>query len=518
MKTNLPITGRERTFDKRARIISTTNAKGVITSFNKDFQEISGFTDEELLKKSHNIVRHPDMPPAAFADLWKAIKSKRPWMGIVKNRCKNGDHYWVNAYVTPIIENGQVIECQSVRTKPSAEQVQRAERVYKRLKENKKPFLPGLSFVHKLYASIIVTLSPVLATQFIWPDLIIPAILFSTVLGVGLIHWLTRPFVKLAEESKTLRGDDPLMRYIYTNRTDEIGQLQLANQMSFTELDAVVSRINFSCEHLTNNAVLSSSMASQSSKGIREQQQAVREMAESITRMSTSIEEVTTFARNAAHSTRQADTEANNGKEKVSDTITAINATAEEISNASSVIRQLEGESQAIGGVLDVIRNIAEQTNLLALNAAIEAARAGSQGRGFAVVADEVRTLAQRTQDSIAEIEAMIHRVQDTTEVATKVMEQSCNMALEGSRRSVEASDFLDVITQDISDITARAGHIANLSEEQTHSVNSIKNNIEHLRQSSEQAVNLAIDSEDVSKQMTDHVVQVKKLVHQFQR
>ena len=119
MKKNLPVTEKEQPFPEGAEIVSATDLKGVITDCNQAFVDISGFSRDELIGTSHNIVRHPDVPPAVFANLWDTLKSGKPWMGIVKNRCKNGDHYWVDAYVTPIIENGQVTGYESVRVKPS---------------------------------------------------------------------------------------------------------------------------------------------------------------------------------------------------------------------------------------------------------------------------------------------------------------------------------------------------------------------------------------------------------------
>ncbi|MCT4723899.1 MULTISPECIES: PAS domain-containing protein [Enterobacteriaceae] len=130
MRQNLPVTGRNLELPKDANILSTTSPQSHITYVNPDFIKISGFTEEELLGQPHNIVRHPDMPPAAFEHMWSTLKSGRSWMGLVKNRCKNGDHYWVSAYVTPIAKNGSIVEYQSVRTKPEPEQVLAAEKLY----------------------------------------------------------------------------------------------------------------------------------------------------------------------------------------------------------------------------------------------------------------------------------------------------------------------------------------------------------------------------------------------------
>ena len=102
MKTNLPVTQTEVPFPKGHYIVSRTNLKGIITYVNETFVKISGFTREELIEKNHNMVRHPDMPPGAYAWLWDTVMAGRPWRGIVKNRCKNGDFYWVVALVVPV--------------------------------------------------------------------------------------------------------------------------------------------------------------------------------------------------------------------------------------------------------------------------------------------------------------------------------------------------------------------------------------------------------------------------------
>jgi len=139
MKNNNSVTGTERLFTSSI-LLSTTDTKGRITYANTDFCDIAGFEKEELVSHGHNIVRHPDMPKAAFADLWSTIQEGDSWMGPVKNRCKNGDHYWVNAYVTPIKgEDGKIIEYQSVRTAPTRDIVDRAESTYQQINRGKTP-------------------------------------------------------------------------------------------------------------------------------------------------------------------------------------------------------------------------------------------------------------------------------------------------------------------------------------------------------------------------------------------
>ena len=137
MRVNLPVTEHERVFPAEQRLISTTDLDSRITYCNDAFVAISGFTYDELIGQPHNMVRHPDMPPGVFIHMWHTIKQGKPWMGIVKNRAKNGDFYWVSAYVTPIYENGRMSGYESVRSVPSRDQVRRATALYARMRAGK---------------------------------------------------------------------------------------------------------------------------------------------------------------------------------------------------------------------------------------------------------------------------------------------------------------------------------------------------------------------------------------------
>lgn len=134
MRVNMPVTDHEVVLADDSMIVSTTDLKGRITYANRDFIRISGFKESELIGQAHNLVRHPDMPPEAFADLWDTLKAGRPWIGMVKNRCKNGDFYWVEAHVTPMHEAGQLVGYMSVRQKLSREQINAAEAAYARIR------------------------------------------------------------------------------------------------------------------------------------------------------------------------------------------------------------------------------------------------------------------------------------------------------------------------------------------------------------------------------------------------
>jgi aerotaxis receptor len=277
MKKNFPVTGVEKSYSDDCNILSTTNLKGSITYINKDFIDISGFTEDELLNKNHNVVRHPDMPPAAFEDLWNNIKAGRSWKGIVKNRCKNGDHYWVDAYATPIRENGQIVEYQSVRSKPAREDVDRAEKLYKQLNEGKVPAglkdsalsLPIKVTLGVTAAVVIATLIASFATGMGLTSAIATAVL-AAVLSGGVIFTLLSPLSKAVKMAHAVDGN-PITRFVYTGRNDEIGTILSALQMLQSETGGVVGRISDSSKQVSESAAVLSETMQTTVQGVQQQ-------------------------------------------------------------------------------------------------------------------------------------------------------------------------------------------------------------------------------------------------------
>jgi len=473
MKKNLPVTGVEYAYPPHANILSTTDLKGAVTYINDDFVEVSGFNEDELLGRNHNIVRHPEMPPAAFADLWGHMKSGRPWMGMVKNRRKNGDHYWVDAYVTPIAEDGKVVEYQSVRTLPDRRHVERAERLYARLLQGRPPrWLKRrpLGMRTKFLAYVTAALLPSIAVAVASP-LPLTVVLGAAGLslaGAGLIaHRLMTPICRAIAQTQSL-VDNKLMRWVYTGRLDEVGQLSLAIKMMNSEAGAIVGRIGDSARVLGEAVDGLEKDVALTRDGVRQQDEQTQQVAAAMNQMVASIQEVTRNASEAAGAADEASQRADAGRDVVEATIAEIRHLADDVEQAANAMQGLARESENIGGILDVIRGIAEQTNLLALNAAIEAARAGEQGRGFAVVADEVRTLASRTQDSTQQIQGMIERLQQGTADAVAVMEQGRSRAQGTVGQVAEAGAALAAITQAVTRINDMNTQIASASEQQT--------------------------------------------------
>jgi aerotaxis receptor len=518
MKTNLPVTGVERGYPADANILSTTDLKGQITYVNPQFVEISGFSEEELLGKSHNIVRHPEMPPAAFADLWATIKGGRSWMGLVKNRCKNGDHYWVQAFVTPVMENGRPVEYQSVRVKPTAEQVRQAEVLYPVLMRGGNPFGFTLSLGGKLTLALAVILLAAFGIAAVagLGGLGLAALFTGIfIAGAGAVQLLLAPLRELTARSRAI-VDNPVARRIYSGRDDEVGQIGVALKALESELAATVGRIADSSRHLSQDASGLAAVVHQSSEGMRRQQSETDQVATAVNEMSASVQEVARNAQQTAEAADKARAEAASGREVVAQTTAAIDHLAKDVMKAADKIHEVDERSDEITAVIDVIRSIAEQTNLLALNAAIEAARAGEAGRGFAVVADEVRTLASRTQKSTQEINAMIERLQRGSSDAVAAMGHSRARAEETITQAGKAVASLEAITRAVTTISDMSTQIATAVEQQSAVGNEINRSITSIRHVADETAAGAAHSEQAAGSVATLAEGLQQLARQF--
>ncbi len=432
MRINEPNTGRELLFGEKEILLSTTDPNGVITFANEDFSKIAGYTLEELKGQPHNLVRHKDMPSVAFKDLWGTIQEGRSWLGMVKNHCKNGDHYWVDAYVTPIQKNGKIIEYQSVRVLPSRERVERAEALYTKIRNSPKGQLPSelrpprLNLQQKalsvLAVSLLLALLPLLAMgpglEWYWVAL---GFVAGGAVGLLGLRKTLQPIVEVAKNAKKAY-DNPLAYYIYAGRTDEAGALRFLLHYRKMEAVGILGRLRESAKGLVDSASGLKEGAKKASDRLNEQRNATELVAAAMEEMSASATEVANHTESATEHAKDSALQVGEALPVVEGAESSMTSLSNSVQNAAEEIETLVKENDRIRKVLGIITDIAEQTNLLALNATIEAARAGEQGRGFAVVADEVRALAQRTEKATGEIEEVIQKLRARADEAREIM------------------------------------------------------------------------------------------------
>ena len=484
MRDNQPVTQREYELTDNITLMSTTDPQGRVTYANAAFVDASGFSHEELQGAPHNIVRHPDMPAQAFADMWATLKGGEPWTALVKNRRKNGDHYWVRANVTPVVRGGRIAGYMSVRTKPSRQEIADAEALYRDFREGKagsrkfhkglvvRSGIAGLGSVLKTLPvrwrirGTFLAMAPALVAA-AWAMGLTPAMtgaFAAVVAGLGALAtwWLegqfARPLQQMREQALRVASGES-RNVTHMDRMDEIGMtLRTVGQLAlmFRWLIDDVSEQVLNVQTATTEIA----QGNQDLSGRTEQAaSSVQQTASSMAQMTTTVQSNAETAAQANALSGTASVAAAKGGHAVAQVVTTMN--------------DITDSSRKIADIIGVIDSIAFQTNILALNAAVEAARAGESGRGFAVVASEVRSLAQRSADAAREIKALIGASVEKVESGARIVDDAGRTMQDIVSQVKRVSDLIAEIsasTQDqskgIGQVGAAMGHLDQITQQ----------------------------------------------------
>ncbi|MFC3034062.1 methyl-accepting chemotaxis protein [Pseudoalteromonas fenneropenaei] len=513
MRRGANIIDQEVSYPNDYELVSTTDLRGITTYANDAFCKVSGFSKEELVGKNHNIVRHPDMPKAAFKELWDKLKQGHSWRGVVKNRCKDGRYYWVDAFVTPIFERGQLVGYQSVRVKPSDELKRRAASAYEKINAGKSLSSWREKRVLRTSLSVVSLLMLLALSTWLggWQLALINVALLVAVYVFNYDELIDTP-AKLAEQQRQF---DSVSRYVYCGTHPfSIAEYNIA--MLSAKLRTVLGRIKDATGTFKEIAINLDKQSTQTEKGIEAQSRRLQEMATAMAQMSATIGEISENTAHTADKVNSTQDSCQTIRKSMVDNTNMVTTLAGQVDEAAKTANTLAAEADKIGQVMSEIEGIAEQTNLLALNAAIEAARAGEHGRGFAVVADEVRALSSRTQSATMHIHNSVKEIQDTLYRWSEVMQSTKQRADSCAQSSLASQQNLEAIFREISDIAQAAQEISAAAEQQQVVSSDINGNINNIRDYSDANLTLSYGVAKDAAQLVESAEKIRGLVLTF--
>jgi aerotaxis receptor len=542
MRKNQPVTDIETRLPEGQFIYSRTDLKGIITEANEAFAQISAYRREEMLGQHHNMVGHPDMPAEAFADMWRDLRAGRPWQGVVKNRRKDGGYYWVVANASPIRENGQIVGYQSIRTAPSRDEIQAAEKAYQRIRQGdtsiaikhgrvvaaRKSLLTrftGLGFQLPLMGVLGCLLSLVALLSSLSPGAALTPLL-QTASGIGILLSLNfllafTPRLKAdlgetftALEKMLTSGD--LRQRIRHQRHDLLGDM-------VGNIDRVISSFQSTVQGMADTAAQVHRVATEVKEGVGNVRESAHVQSDATSTAAAGIEQITvSIGEVAAHagSTREAAAQASalseEGARLSAEACSTILSLADTVKGSAVQVERLGQQSNEISRITGVIKGIADQTNLLALNAAIEAARAGDAGRGFSVVADEVRKLAESTAKATSEIAAMTQSVQHETNKAVDAMRHGAQQVESGVQLVQEAQNALQEINAQMSLTVDMVNDISHSSAEQEKGMTIMAQSVERVAAMTEQNMAVVSQTTNTTDYLAELVERMNKSVNQY--
>jgi len=489
-------------FDINQQLVSTTDLHGNITYANEHFCQIAGYSLDELVGKPHNIVRHPNMPKAAFADLWEKLKAGESWRGMVKNRCKNGGYYWVDAYVTPLYIDGNHVGYQSVRTCPSNKLKQKAEDIYAQINAGKNlesAFTPQLQQYISLALTVLFLIFTFFATG------ISAAIMTGTSLVFLIVLFLLNK-TQLSTTPAALKEmqnefDSPSRLIFSGSEPIDIAKFHIG--LLHSRIKTILGRTSDATTELKSLASELVTISETTTSSIQKESEELEQLATAIEEMSVTAKEIGRSTADSADKTRETQERCVTTQTVMISTTEKVTLMASEIQSVAASAVNLVEQANEIDQAMVEIQGIADQTNLLALNAAIEAARAGEFGRGFSVVADEVRALSSRTHSATQTIQSSVSKMQSTLKLWVEKMQNSSDQAEQALGETSQTQQLVAEISNMMTEVFEISTSISTAAEEQSMVSGEISANVSKINDLSRENLEHSLHVKENSEQLT---------------
>lgn len=505
-------------------LIASSNPKGLITYASPDLCRLSGYTADELVGQPFSILRHEDMPDAPFAYMWQSLERGMPFMGMIKNRKRDGTAFWVDIHIIPLLdEAGQLDGFQCVYQVPDPLMIQRASEIYRLRVQGKTPLmlrLPAVGLPDRLWLATVASFAPLAGLQ-LWQASIgfiptLTGLLGSLSLSFILCRLMARAFSRHVGATRKLVGH-PVKQYIYTGLYGDEGQLALTLRMRESQLQAMSCSVQDSSCLVRERASETVTLMQNTTEGIDQQKRAVNEAMAKVDGFVTSIQQVTRTTREANSLVNETQQMAEGGIDSVHKAADMLEKLDESVSKTVTLTEELEQNGHNIGTIVEVIQGVAEQTNLLALNAAIEAARAGETGRGFSVVADEVRALAQRTQQSTEEINTMIASLQKRIVMIVDEVQTGKLLSQQTLQQTRKAEQAFVSIAKAVTTISDMEQQIAIATEQQSQASETMHAQMREIHQLVHQNAEDAAQTLELSNAVAARSLDQQRMVERIE-